>query len=161
MSLTADALDQLVGRLHDVLRADQVLTSKADRYNRARTPAPFPVHRWSERVPDVVVLPESTEDVVAVVRLANELGVPIVPRDGGTGLTDGAVPLRHGILVDVKRMNQIHEIDLEHRTCTVGVGINMLSLFGIVLSIGIWCSICNSTAGVYNCTAITKVHFVY
>ena len=128
MSLTADALDHLVSRLQGVLPADQVLTSKADRFNRARTPAPFPVHRWSEHVPDVVVLPESTDDVVAVVRLANELGVPIVPRDGGTGLTDGAVPLRHGILVDVKRMNQIHEIDLDNRTCTVGVGINMLKL---------------------------------
>ena len=43
-----------------------------------------------------------------------------MPRDGGTGLTDGAVPLRHGIVVDVKRMNQIHEIDLDNRTCTVG-----------------------------------------
>ncbi len=128
MSLTADALDHLVSRLQGVLGADQVLTSKADRFNRARTPAPFPVHRWSEHVPDVVVLPESTDDVVAVVRLANELGVPIVPRDGGTGLSDGAVPLRHGILVDVKRMNQIHEIDLDNRTCTVGVGINMLKL---------------------------------
>src|SRR4029453_4110475 len=128
MSLTAADLDHLVSRLQGVLRSDQVLTSKADRFNRARTPAPFPVHRWSEHVPDVVVLPESTEDVVAVVRLANDLGVPIVPRDGGTGLTDGAVPLRHGILVDVKRMNHIHEIDLENRTCTVGVGINMLKL---------------------------------
>ena len=101
MSLTADALDHLVGRLRGVLRTDQVLTSKADRFNRARTPAPFPVHRWSEHVPDVVVLPESTDDVVAVVRLANELGVPIVPRDGGTGLTDGAVPLRQGFATTV------------------------------------------------------------
>ena len=38
--------------------------------------------------------------------------IPVVPRDGGTGLTDGAVPLRGGIVVDVKRMNQIHELDL-------------------------------------------------
>ena len=68
MSLTADALDHLVGALQRVLRPDQVLTSKADRYNRARVPAPFPVHRWEERVPDVVVIPESTDDVVAVVR---------------------------------------------------------------------------------------------
>ena len=87
--------------------------------------------------PDVVVLPESTDDVVAVVRLANELGVPIVPRDGGTGLTDGAVPLRHGILVDVKRMNQIQEIDLENRTCTVGVGINMLKLNEVLVRHGL------------------------
>ena len=102
--------------------------ARADRFNRARVPAPFPVHRWAERIPDVVVLPTSTEQVAAVVRIANDLRVPVVPRDGGTGLTDGAVPLRGGILVDVKRMNQVHELDLVNRTVTVGTGINMLKL---------------------------------
>ena len=128
MSLTAERLDTVVEALQHVLRPDQVLTSKTDRYNRARVPAPFPVHRWAERVPDLVTLPESTEDVAAIVRVANQLMIPIVPRDGGTGLTDGAVPLRHGIVVDVKRMNQIHEIDLADRTVTVGPGISMLKL---------------------------------
>ena len=91
-------------------------------------PAPFPVHRWSERLPDLAVLPTSTEQVAAVVRIANDLRMPVVPRDGGTGLTDGAVPLRGGIVIDVKRMNQIHELDLVNRTVTVGTGINMLKL---------------------------------
>ena len=58
--------------LRGVLAEDQILTAKTDRYNRARVPAPFPVHRWSERVPDVVVLPTSTEQVAAVVRIAND-----------------------------------------------------------------------------------------
>jgi len=128
MTITAERVDQVVERLLRVLRADQVLTSKADRYNRARVPAPFPVHRWAERLPDLAVLPETTEEVAAVVRIANELLVPVVPRDGGTGLTDGAVPLRGGIVVDVKRLNRIHEIDLGNRTCTVGTGISMLKL---------------------------------
>ena len=128
MTITAERVDEVVSALRQVLRDDQILTSKADRYNRARVPAPFPVHRWAERVPDLAVLPESTEDVAAVVRIANELLIPVVPRDGGTGLTDGAVPLRGGIVIDVKRMNKIHEIDLANRTCTVGTGINMLKL---------------------------------
>lgn len=123
-----DLIDRVVERLAEVLRPDQILTAKTDRYNRARVPAPFPVHRWRERVPDLAVLPESTEEVAAVVAIANELRCPVVPRDGGTGLTDGAVPLRGGIVVDVKRMNQIHELDLENRTVTVGTGINMLKL---------------------------------
>ena len=72
--------------------------------------------------------PTSTEEVAGVVRIANELRVPVVPRDGGTGLTDGAVPLRGGIVVDVKRMNEIKELDLENRTVTVGTGISMLKL---------------------------------
>ena len=61
-------------------------------------------------------------------KLANRARVPVVPRAGATGLTDGAVPLRHGILVDVKLMNKILEIDVEDRTVTVQPGINMLKL---------------------------------
>ena len=61
-------------------------------------------------------------------KLANRERIPVVPRAGGTGLTDGAVPLRHGILVDVKLMNRILEIDVEDRTVTVQPGINMLKL---------------------------------
>ena len=93
MTLQSEQLDEVLAALRTVLPDDQILTSKADRLNRARVPAPFPVHRWAERMPDLAVLPTSTEQVAAVVRIANELRVPIVPRDGGTGLTDGAVPL--------------------------------------------------------------------
>ncbi|GFG50888.1 FAD-binding oxidoreductase [Mycolicibacterium agri] len=127
-SLHDEHLARVIDRLRTVLRYDQVLTAKTDLYNRARVPAPFPVHRWAERVPDLAVLPESTEDVAKVVGVANEFKIPVVPRDGGTGLTDGAVPLRGGIVVDVKRLNKIHEIDLDNRTATVGTGINMLKL---------------------------------
>jgi len=126
--LSDQRVADVVSALRSALRDDQILTSKPDRYNRARVPAPFPVHRWAERVPDLAVLPETTEDVAAVVRIANELRVPVVPRDGGTGLTDGAVPLRGGIVVDVKRMNKIHELDPVNRTVTVGTGISMLKL---------------------------------
>ena len=128
MTLLIEDLDTVVRALRTVLADEQILTGRADRFNRARVPAPFPVHRWAERIPDVVVLPTSTEQVAAVVKIANDLRVPVVPRDGGTGLTDGAVPLRGGILVDVKRMNQVHELDLVNRTVTVGTGINMLKL---------------------------------
>ncbi len=106
MTITVERLDELVTALRTVLGDEQILTSKPDRYNRARVPAPFPVHRWAERLPDLAVLPTSTEEVAGVVRIANDLRVPVVPRDGGTGLTDGAVPLRGGIVVDVKRMNR-------------------------------------------------------
>jgi len=128
MTLAVDELERVVTALGTVLSPDQILTSRTDRFNRARVPAPFPVHRWDERLPDLAVMPTSTEQVSAVVRIANDLRIPVVPRDGGTGLTDGAVPLRGGIVVDVKRMNQIHELDLVNRTVTVGTGINMLKL---------------------------------
>jgi len=129
-------MSPLAGTIADTLRdefaavvgEEHVLTSPTDRLSRARVPAPFPVHRWSDYVPDAIVLPNATDEVAEVVRIANRHRVPIVPRDGGTGLTDGARPERRGIVVDVKRMNRIEEIDLDNRTCTVGTGINMLKL---------------------------------
>ena len=105
-----------------------MLPNISSRVNRTRTPAPFPVHRWAEFLPDVAVLPTTAEQVSGVLKLANRLRIPVVPRAGGTGLADGAVPLKGGILVDVKLMNQIKEIDLTDRTVTVGTGINMLKL---------------------------------
>jgi glycolate oxidase len=124
MAITDALYDELVAILGD----DGVLTDKPARWNRTRTPAPFPVHRWKEYVPDVVVLPRTTEQVAEVVRLANRTRTPVVPRAAGTGLTDGATPLKGGILLDVKRMNQIREIDLVDRTVTVQPGLNMLKL---------------------------------
>ena len=121
--------DLVVAELESIMNEPgSVLTGMSSRANRARVPAPFPVHRWAEHLPAVVVLPRTAKQVSEIVKLANRLKIPVVPRAGGTGLNDGAVPLRGGILVDVKRMNQIHEIDLADRTVTVGPGINMLKL---------------------------------
>jgi glycolate oxidase len=121
-------LDSVVDELTAICGPEHVFTGRSALFNRARVPAPFPVHRWAEHIPSAVVLPTSAEQVSEVVKLANRHRIPVVPRAGGTGLTDGAVPLHHGILVDVKLMNEIHEIDLDNRTVTVGPGINMLKL---------------------------------
>ena len=131
----SDALyDELVG----ILGAENVLVDKPARYNRTRVPAPFPVHRWDDHVPDVVVLPTTTDEVVEVVKLANRTRTPIVPRAAGTGLADGAVPLRHGILLDVKRMNRIRDIDMADRTVTVQPGVNMLKLNEVLQPYGVF-----------------------
>ena len=127
--MSAPTLDDAVlDELHALLGNDGLLVDKPARYCRTRVPAPFPVHRWDDHVPSAVVLPRTTEDVVEIVMLANRFGIPVVPRAAGTGLADGAVPLHHGILLDVKRMNQIRDIDLVDMTVTVQPGINMLKL---------------------------------
>ena len=129
MTMIAAIDDAVVDELHAIIGdPDRVLTNLSSRVNRTRVPAPFPVHRWAEHMPDLAVLPKTAQEVSEVVKLANRAGIPVVPRAGGTGLSDGAVPLRGGILVDVKLMNRIHEIDLVDRTVTVGPGINMLKL---------------------------------
>lgn len=125
---TIELLDGVVDELTAICGPDHVFTDRSALFNRARVPAPFPLHRWEDHIPSAVVLPATAEQVSEVVNLANRHRIPVVPRAGATGLTDGAVPLRHGIVVDIKLMNQIHELDHENRTVTVGPGINMLKL---------------------------------
>lgn len=84
---------ELIAELREILGdEDRVLVNMTSRINRTRVPAPFPVHRFGDFLPDLAVLPTSAEQVSGVLRLANRRGIPVVPRAGGTGLADGAVP---------------------------------------------------------------------
>ncbi|EFO79589.1 D-lactate dehydrogenase (cytochrome) [Oscillochloris trichoides DG-6] len=64
--------------------------------------------------PVVVVLPTTTEQVSAVVRLAARAGLPLVPRGAGTGLTGGATAMSGGIMISSARMDKILEVDVRN-----------------------------------------------
>lgn len=72
--------------------------------------------------PDAVVLPRSTEEVAAVLRLAHEADVPVTPRAGGTGLSGGALPVRGGWVVSVERMDRVLSVDDADLTLLVEAG---------------------------------------
>jgi glycolate oxidase len=78
--------------------------------------------------PDVVVFPRTTEDVVAIVKLANEFSVPVVGRGAGTGLSGGAIAREGGIMIGFARMNRILEIDLENERAVVQPGVVNLDI---------------------------------
>jgi glycolate oxidase len=74
-------------------------------------------------VPGLVVLAESTADVVAVVTACTEAGVPFVARGSGTGLSGGALPHADGVLVVTSRMRTIVEIDRDGQRAVVEPGV--------------------------------------
>jgi len=78
---------------------------------------------FEQHLPDVVVLPETNEDVSAVVRIASQYDVPVVPRGMSSGLAGGSIPTRGGIVLSLTRMNRIVEIDEENMTATVQAGV--------------------------------------
>src|SRR6267378_8413817 len=80
----------------------------------------LPTHR---RVPDIVVLPGSREELIAVVRLLAALGVPFVPRGAGTGLSGGALADEGSVLLVLTRLNRILRIDRENRLAVVEPGV--------------------------------------
>ena len=78
--------------------------------------------------PDLVVFPRTTEDVVSIVKITREHGVPIVGRGAGTGLSGGAIPRAAGVTIGFSRMNRILEIDLENERAVVQPGVVNLDI---------------------------------
>jgi len=78
--------------------------------------------------PDLVVFPQSTQDVVAIVKLAAQFGIAIVGRGAGTGLSGGAIARAGGIIISFARMNRILEIDLANERAVVEPGVVNLDI---------------------------------
>lgn len=76
-----------------------------------------------EGQPEVVVKAGSRDEIVAILRYANERCIPVTPRAGGQGLSGGSVPIVGGIVLSVERMNRILEIDHENLMATVEPGV--------------------------------------
>jgi glycolate oxidase len=78
--------------------------------------------------PDMVVFPLSTADVVTIVNVARQYGLPIVGRGAGTGLSGGSIPRAGGITMSFARMNRILEIDLPNERMVVEPGVVNLEM---------------------------------
>ncbi|WP_460856525.1 FAD-linked oxidase C-terminal domain-containing protein [Nocardiopsis coralliicola] len=113
----------LVPRLTAICGTDGVLTDAS----RRRTYASDGLTYHAE-VPGVVVLPTTTEQVAAVVRLCAAEGVPFVPRGAGTGLSAGALPRADGVLIVTSRMRRIVEVDIDNECAVVEPGVANLDV---------------------------------
>jgi FAD/FMN-containing dehydrogenase len=104
-------------RLRAVVGASRVLTGAADL-------APYCTD-WRGRYTgkaSCVVLPGTTDEVAAVVRICAEAGTPVVPQGGNTGLCGGATPIGGEVVVNLRRMNRIRGIDADNNSITVEAG---------------------------------------
>ena len=81
-----------------------------------------PAKRPQVAIPFCSVLPGSTDEIKRVVLLANEERVPIIPYGGGSGLMGGALSVEAGIVVDLRRMDQILDVDTQARSARAQAG---------------------------------------
>jgi glycolate oxidase len=120
----------LIHRLKEIVGAAYVLSSDMDlalySYDASLDKA----------MPDVVVLPATTEEVSRIMALAYKEKIPIIGRGSGTNLTGGTIPIKGGIIVHFSRMNRILDIDIHNRTATVEPGIITLDLQNEVMKKG-------------------------
>ncbi|HML08911.1 MAG TPA: FAD-linked oxidase C-terminal domain-containing protein [Xanthobacteraceae bacterium] len=80
------------------------------------------------QLPMVVVLPETTEQVAAVLRFCHREGVKVVPRGAGTSLSGGALPLSDGVLLGMAKFNRIRAVDFDNRVAIVEPGVTNLAV---------------------------------
>jgi len=110
MSDIYEALVEIVGK-------DYVSNQKEERYFYGRDPGLMKPHE-----PDYVVMPRTTEEIQEIVRLANKEKTPVVPKGAGLSLTGLVIPQQGGIVLDMKRMERILEVNEKARYVIVEGG---------------------------------------
>jgi len=90
------------------------------------------------QIPMVVVLPETEAQVMAILLCCRDLGVRIVPRGAGTGLSGGAMPIADGVVLSTARLNRIVSVDVHARTAIVQPGVRNLAISEAVAAHGLY-----------------------
>ncbi len=119
--------DRIVQRLLGVLPADAVIHDEAE--TRAYECDALTAYKCP---PLCAVLPSSTEEVSAVLKICHEEGVPVVPRGSGTSLAGGALPTEDSVILGVARLNGVIETNYPDRYIRVQSGRTNLSVTGAV-----------------------------
>ena len=117
----------IVARLKQVLPQDAVISDPAE--TRVYECDALTAYRCA---PLAVVLPRSTAEVAAVLRVCTDMGVKVVPRGSGTSLAGGALPTADCVVLGVARMNGVIETDYDNRFIRVQSGRTNLSVTGAV-----------------------------
>src|SRR5262249_6236509 len=114
IALRAQVVDELRGVLGArgmLVEPEQLRTYECDGLTHFRV------------APDAVLLPASTDEVRAVLRICHRERIPVVARGSGTGLSGGALPVENGVVVSLTRMNRVLEIDVPNRLVVVEPGV--------------------------------------
>jgi glycolate oxidase len=125
VSLLPD-LGGAVGRDHVISDAAALRTYESDALTGYRA------------VPQAVVLPATTAEVAAAVRVCEHHGIPFVARGAGTGLSGGAVPVAEGIVIALSRMNRILDVDVPNRRVRLQPGVTNLDVTRAVAAHGLY-----------------------
>jgi glycolate oxidase len=110
---------ELISKIAGIIGDKYVITDegKLSGYSCDETPKHY------AHMPELVIQPQSAQEIAEIVKLANRELIPITPRGSGTGLSGGAIPVFGGIVISFERMNRIIEIDYGNMTAVVEPGL--------------------------------------
>jgi len=126
MDLDQDVLSRretIVAALRKIVPGEGVVATEISR--RAYESDALTAYR---ALPMVVVLPDSVEQVQAVLAYCHKYNVKVVARGAGTSLSGGSLPLEDGVLVSMMKFNRVKEIDFDNRAAVVEPGVTNLAI---------------------------------
>ena len=132
-TVSLELQSQVVSALSKVLLREDILYTPED-----TTPYECDGLTAYRQRPLCVAIPRTTAQVQEVLRICHSLGVPVIARGAGTGLSGGAMPSVKGVTLSMARFNQILGIDLVSRTATVQCGVRNLSISEAVSQHGLY-----------------------
>ena len=124
---------EIVAALKQIVAAEGVIDSET-----AMRPYESDGLTAYRQLPMVVVLPETTEQVSAVLAYCHRHGIKVVPRGAGTSLSGGALPLDDGVLLGMAKFNRIRAIDYDNRIAVVEPGVTNLAVSQAVADAGFY-----------------------
>jgi len=128
------ALDQSIpDKLQSIVGSDNVLTARED-----LIPYAFDGTAAMKEMPGCVVFALSTDEISAVLKLANDTGTPVVTRGSGTGLSGGSVPSGDCIVLCTVKMERILEVDAANLTMTVEPGVTTIQIAEAAEKVGLF-----------------------
>ena len=116
---------EILVKLQALVGAQNVVTDKEQLVLYSHDEVTDPAYH---HLPEAVVFAENTQQVAAVVKLANAYHFPVVPRGAGTGLACGAVPIYGGVVLSLEKMNKIIEINADAMYAVVEPGVRTSDL---------------------------------
>jgi alkyldihydroxyacetonephosphate synthase len=124
--------EMIRSELLEIVGADYVATDESDKLVYSTDWSWMP-QMWLDRgqrlrTPDYIVHPGSPEEISEIMEVANKYRLPVVPWGGGSGTQGAALPIFGGIVLDMKRMNRILEIDEKSLKVTAEAGVNISEL---------------------------------
>jgi FAD/FMN-containing dehydrogenase len=129
------AIDQAFQDLQHLL-GERATRDKTQRIGYSRDWSPR--QRTFVDLPDVVVVPRTTDEVVEIVKIAFRHHIPVVPFAGGTGMGGGIAAWKGGITIETKSLNQVLELDEDNMMVTVQAGITIWDLNEALARHGLW-----------------------
>ena len=131
--LSEAEIARLIAGLRRILATDSLLVAQEDL-------VPYECDGLTayRQLPLLVALPTTEAQVVAVLKLCHELRVPLVARGAGTGLSGGATPVAHGVVLSLAKFMRILDIDPQSRTARVQPGVRNLAISEAVAPYGLY-----------------------